>query len=543
MKKDFKNNLAVIAFICALICVVHLIDYEASEPFYNGDETRHVMTGMYFKDILTDLPLNDLIDYTINYYIQYPALGIIIWPPFFYFLEGIFFLFLGSSFLVSKILIIIFTCIGSLYLFLLVRETHEIVTALTSVLIFVFSPMVFQLSRYVMLEMPTLAWSLAAIYYFIRYLKYNRPHYIYLTAVVSAFACLTRFDGIYLFVAFILLLVFQKKISFMWNRDFILSGFILLILIAPFYLATALNVGSVQTASIINSSGKIETIFNTPRLIFFYIYCIPKQIGWIPTILAMLGFGLSMKAKYRQNSIVFYSIIFATYITFTLLAEFEDRHVIYWIPAFSFFSVMGINHITVGMNLLKIRFLLILLVIGSNAAICFSAPGLFVRGYANAAQYIISNSEKSKLCLFDGEYDGNFIFQMRRLDKERKFWILRGDKLFYSSICYPLNRYKEHVVSDNEILKLIEKYDPEYFIVEEPRPYPVPPLAEKLRSVLKSYPDRFILEKVIPIESNLLRMNGVNLNIYRNLNINLNSEKQIEFEMLMLGKSINAIIP
>ena len=94
-----------------------------------------------------------------------------------------------------------------------------------------------------------------------------------------------------------------------------------------------------------------------------------------------------------------------------------------------------------------------------------------------------------------------------------------------------------------EIPKLIEKYDPEYFIVEEPRPYQVPPLAEKLRSVLKSYPDRFILEKVIPIESNLLRMNGVNLNIYRNLNINLNSEKKIEFEMLMLGKSINAIIP
>ncbi len=43
-----------------LLALMHAATHQPSEPFFRSDETRHVMTGVFFRDALVDLPVTSL---------------------------------------------------------------------------------------------------------------------------------------------------------------------------------------------------------------------------------------------------------------------------------------------------------------------------------------------------------------------------------------------------------------------------------------------------------------------------------------------------
>ena len=53
------------------------------EPVFGGDSNRHVVTSIFFRDLLTDTittgHLSNPKDYAERYYEQYPALGLLVW--------------------------------------------------------------------------------------------------------------------------------------------------------------------------------------------------------------------------------------------------------------------------------------------------------------------------------------------------------------------------------------------------------------------------------------------------------------------------------
>jgi hypothetical protein len=63
------------------------------------------MTGVFAADAVRDLPdsLADPKGYAVRYYCQYPALGVISWPPLFYAMEGLAMLALGPHFWVGRV--------------------------------------------------------------------------------------------------------------------------------------------------------------------------------------------------------------------------------------------------------------------------------------------------------------------------------------------------------------------------------------------------------------------------------------------------------
>src|SRR4051812_48330765 len=130
----------------------HFLRHQPSEPFFYGDETRHVMTGVFFRDALLDLPVDRPRDYAVHYYLQYPALGLLVWPPFFHLVEGLFMVPFGTSFVTAQVLVGLFATLGGFYFFLLVRGTHGPAPAAAALLLLALSPAVFILSHQVMLE-------------------------------------------------------------------------------------------------------------------------------------------------------------------------------------------------------------------------------------------------------------------------------------------------------------------------------------------------------------------------------------------------------
>jgi hypothetical protein len=162
-------------------------------------------------------------------------------------------------------------------------------------------------------------------------------------------------------------------------------------------------------------------------------------------------------------------------------------------------------------------------------------PTQYLRGYAQAAQYVVDHTEASTFTLFDGYLDGNFTYQIRRMDPQRRLWVLRGDKLFYASVVNVGQQYTEFVNSEAEMARMLESYDPELVVVESP---PLgdrwTPGARLLRRLLAEHPDRYRLELRIPVERQSSTGETV-LHIYRSLIRNPTPRSSVELEMLTMG--------
>src|ERR1044071_5634626 len=547
-----KESFVTFALIFAL-GLVHLVAWQATEPFFYNDETRHVMTGVYFRDLLHDLPLTHLGDYTVNYYLQYPALGLLVWPPFFYFVEGLAMTLFGTSLIVSKVLIGIFAAIACAYLFHLVRRTHDLTRAAVAVLIFGLSPLIFLHSSYVMLEIPTLALALAAIYHFIRYLDVERRSHLLLAALAAALCALTRFDAIYLLPLFIILLAARRRFRILRRREVIVVAILALVLVVPFYALTAQGIGWFhvrQATETLAPNFHFPGFLSLTRYTFYPSY-LSEQLSLYALIPALAGLIFSVTKGRRESAWPYLAMILATYLTFTPIGEMDSRHAIYWIPAFAFFAAEGVALAANWLRTPKLLLPLAALVIIGVGWNTVAAPKFFVRGYEDAARYVATNSTNSPFCFFVGRLNGNFIYQLRRHDPNRRLWVLRADKLLFSTLISSQVEYKQYADGDEDILATIFKYDPEFLVVEAPQTSNSIGVGdearidfeERVRAVLKAHPERFKLEQEIAVESNDPQYHGMRLQVFRNILRNENPERRLEMEILMLRRSLQTDVP
>jgi hypothetical protein len=532
----------LVALVLVLACA-HGVLYQPSEPFFNNDESRHVMTGVFVRDVLLDLPLSDPRGYTVSYYLQYPALGLLVWPPLFYLIEGLAMLAFGTSVAVSKLLVGLFALTACAYFFLLVSHTHDRFRAAMAVLVFGFSPLVFRLSGQVMLEIPALAFFIAAVYHFVRYLDGQRKRDIWLAAVAAALSVLTRFDAACLTLVLLSVLAAKRSLHILRRREAWLSAGLALLLTVPVIALTAREFGWVHLKTIVQSTSKAPDGFGWAANLFFYPASLPAQIGWFAAVPGIIGLVWAAWGPHRERVWPYLAMAGATYLAFTPLAEREARHAIYWIPAFSVLAVDGTTTVWRRWLPAAARRALAGVMVAGTAWVACRAPTPFVRGYQDAAAYVVAGSADDRFCLFDSFLNGDFIYQVRRADPERRLWVLRGDKILYSTLVMPELGYVEHARGDDEILTLLFAYDPKFIVVED-RPISTDvPAAERLRRLLRTRTDRFRLERTVPLETNLGSYRGVNLRVYRSLVRNPQPRQDIDVEMLGLGRSLQAVLP
>lgn len=545
------GTLLLCGLLLLALAVVYLAAYQHGEPFYNNDETRHVMTGVYFKDLLYDLPLTNARDYTVDYYLQYPALGLLVWPPFFYFLEGLLMSVFGTSLVVPKALVCLFALMACVYLFRLVSLTHDRNRAAVSMLVLGLSPLVFELSHYVMLEVPTLALGLAATYHFISYLEQKRRRDILLAGLFSALAALTRFDAIYLLPLFLILLVVCKEWKLLKRGEVLIVAALALLLVAPFYLLSASGIGWMHFKFVTETLSPNDPAFLSLSRLFFYPSRLPVQLGVVALIPAIVGLVCSLRAGRRSASWIYFAIIAAVYLTFTPMGELQPRHVIYWIPAFAFFAADGLVRVASWLRIQKLYFPLAACVLLSLVWSGLARPLKYVRGYEEAARYVATNSKTSPFCLFVGTLNGNFIYQMRRQDLERRLWVLRAYKLLFSILIVPGIEYRQPAENEETVLDTIFKYDPEFIVLEGTSPPNSGSLEDEMRirfeeqvkTIIRNHPERFRLEKTVAVESNEPGYQGMELKVFRNILRNENPERRLEVDLLMLRRSVETTVP
>ncbi len=516
-----------VVLVLAAIVISHGIN--KGEFNVNIDEAFDATTGLYVADFIRDLPvaLAHPVQYTYAYYAQYPALGLIHWPPFFHFVEGMMFLAFGPSVVAARIAVLLFALVGLYFWFKLVAALHNEWTAAVCTIVLSCLPPVLLYEKAVMLEIPSLALCIAASYFWLQYLDQAKSRSLYWCSIFAGLALLTKQQGVYLALFFLLSAFALGKWRQLLSRPTLWAVGIGLAIAGPFYvLELSIDRQSVA-ANIWQGVDRVP-----PNRFTYYLQALPHQLGWVLLGLSILGVLLCWRYANRRSCIFMLAWIAAWYVTYFVISTKQTRYMVYWLPPFIFFAVAPFTS-RVLPKLAKMGATVV-----TFALICgyawagwrYERP--YVVGYKALATEVLDR-DNGGVVLCDGDLEGNYIFFMRALDPRRRFVVLR--KALYATRVMPQFGSVELVHSRDDVEDILEQYGIKYITVESNEPLLFN--SQRILRDLLATP-QFKLVRSIPIESNLPEWQARSLLLYENLEAKPRTARELRLTMLSMSHDI-----
>lgn len=516
--------------VCVLVSLVVLQGAGRSELFYNTDEAQHGVTGLFFHDFLRDLPLREPADYTFRYYAQYPSLGLIHWPPFFHFAEGVAFLVLDPTPLTARLVVLLFALLGVVYWMRLIHEEQGLGTAVLSALLCFLLPAVLLFERVVMLEIPSLALCCAAAYYWWRFLGDINRRNLFEFAVLASLALLTKQQSLFLAPLCFLSLFATRRWKQMLSGRGVAAFLVAVLLVVPFYVFALMTHGRTIQHDVLGGQAVTDYILSNPLL--FFGRALYRMLGIPLLVLAAAGMITARWWATRMFATYLVLWILSAVGTAMLFATREDRYVIYALPPLLFFAAGPLCIAYASLTVRRLAWALAVLLVAWQFRTAWINEQSYVAGFRPAAERLIATGD-SGLVLFDGDLPGNFTFFARAKDPARRWIILR--KALYVTRIQKQYAGKEIASTTEEIRAVLHRYGVKYVVVVQGRRQLFP-----VQGVLRAYlrTAEFRLLETFPVASNLPEWQNVHLEMFEYVNAQPRTETELHIPMLTLKHDI-----
>jgi len=509
-----------------VVAVVVARGITQGELNYNVDEAQQAVTGLYFADAIRDLPLTHPVQYTYHYYAQYPALGLIHWPPLFHVFEGLLFLVFGPSAVVARSGVLLFALLSSALWYKFVAEIENEWAAALSTIFLATLPAVLVLEKTVMLEVPSMALCIGASYFWWRYLRSGETRLLYWFALLASLALLTKQQSIYLAAFCLLTILAERKWRLLLDRSLLRAlGFCLLLLV-PFYALAFSAHGQTIVHAVFASRPRHASSY------LYYWYSLPSQLG-VPLV-ALSAFGAATSWWWgKKESVVFMLLwVLACYVTLTFVAIKEARYIVYWLPPLVYFAMGPFIAKFSGRWLRGVALGVLLFLAGSQVWSAWGYERPQLSGYAPIARRV-AQSGTPGILLFDGDLPGNFIFYMRAYDPQRRFIVMR--KALYATRIEEGFGRVELLHTREELEQLIKSYGIRFIVATENSPAHFE-VQRTLRELLES--PQFKLLARSPISSDMPEWKGRSVVLYENTQVAPPTEQFLRVKMLTLNHDI-----
>ena len=502
--------------------------------FWWSDAPRHAMDGAFYRDMARSLPVTHLEQWATDYYLQYPAVTVLFYPPLFAFVEAMFFSLFGVSHTVAQLTVSVFFLATAYGTYLLTRQWISRVSAFSCALLFIGTPGMALWGRQVMLEIPAIAFLMWSACFFFRYLDSERPRDLYLVAAFVVAGAYTKQTIIFIVPVYLLTLcyVYGKGIfrrpAVWWSA--LLLGVGMLPLVAFTWLWGRINV---------NQSVGGDWVEYSRRSLAGWIYVArqwPGQVGWAVLGLALVYCaGAMLWKRWRLPRAVLFFLgvwVVTGYLFFTLIALREPRHSILVVFPLVFFAVVAILRVLpVGVGLYAV----LALAVGIFADTLIADKVPYVSGYRAAAQFVCSVAPEDSVVLFSGMRDGSFIFNVRSIPECKNLTVIRSDKLLLR-VAVDREKFgvKELGVNESQFKNMLRQYGVRYVVLE-------PKFWDDLQSmqmlVQALHQEQFKLLTAIPVVSN--RNHGdTELDIYENIGEIATGKNLLRIELPVSGLTV-----
>jgi hypothetical protein len=550
MNKRFFNFINILLLII-VASFFALWDINKGE-LIGTDTCAHALTGIFFSDFFKDLvflkSFKEIWDYIWIYYAHYPHLGLLHWPPLFHLIEGFYFLFVNISESSARFLIYLFLVLALIYYYLLMLKLFNYHVAILSSVLFITSPIIIIYSNIVSLEIPSLSFSLMAIYFFNNFRQDLRTVDGFLTSIATSLAILTKQTAIFLILFYLIYFLFnynEYKLTInILHKKLILFFASIVTLIFPYYFLAMYFHSSAIFKDVFIGSVIMSPYLSIYNYMYYIIY-LDQQISYV-TILLLIIYLILIITSYKKLvlSASFLIIwVLSCYLTFTFIAQKDVRYIIYWIPALTGVASLGFMEIN---NYIKNKYnitssiyanivMIIIILLSVTSGFIIKRP--FKEGYDNIAKYIVSKGQdrKNDIILYDGYDYKNMIFSLRKNGPNRKIYLFRTSKYFYATNILSQYETKNIISEKNDILSFLKKYGIRYIILSHNVDMTM--ISSKNLRELISENNNFILLKIFYVNSNDDTNGYISVYYYKE-GKPLASGTEIEMQMPTIGKTI-----
>jgi hypothetical protein len=497
-----------------------------------SDASRHAMDGVFYRDLFRTLPLGHMKQYAMNYYLQYPALAILFYPPLFALVEAVFFQIFGISLFSAQLTVAVFYLSAAWGAYFLSRRWLGHLSALAVSLLFIGLPEVALWGRQVMLEIPACAFLKWSAVVFFRYLDQSKPQSLYLVVVLLAAGAYTKQTVLFILPVFLWMLWSENGRAILKDRHFWAGAALLTALMTPLAILN-LTITRYNVDSVLGGEWAPFPVFSWQGWTY-YLRQFPSQTTRPVVLLssAALVLGVLRPGWWGQGEKYFAGWLVGGYIFFSLIALKEPRHSVLILLPLAFFSVRCIQSISA----MPARATSVLAVVFAGATFGHTllrdeVPRMY--GYREAADYVAGRAPQGSVILFSGYRDGAFIFDLRSRIDRRDLSTLRSDKL--------LLRVRQRWLAADELKltgaetgEMLNHYGVKY-VVSQPNFWGDLKNLQMLQGVLHS--PQFRLVATIPITSNV-NHEDQQIEIYENLEpINKTGRQRIRLELPIIGQT------
>jgi hypothetical protein len=453
--------------IFAAFAVVMFVTAPTNDDFAWSDAPRHGLNGIFLRDFLIAMPLEDPRQYAVDYYLRYPALTILFYPPLFsVFLAGSYSIF-GFSHAVAQGTVAFFHLALGLGGYVFARRWMTHGYAIAASLLLAGAPEIAFWGRQLMLDIPAYAWLLLMAVAFVRYLDYGENRYLWLTIALFTASLYTKQTS--LFVIFALaagVIASQGRQAFRNPRLWITAAALLLLLVPLIVLH--FKFGQVNAASVLGSQ-RADASRLSIEAWTYYAAQLPGQLGWPTVILAVIYLaGAAVKPSWRlprAHMVFLVAWFIAGYLFFSYIMVREPRHDLMVLLPVPIFAVLAIQRIA-GSRFRKTG----LAVAGAIAAASIAwslvvRPVTWVSGYPEVAGVVLEQAPRNSVVLFSGYRDGSFIFNIRA-GQRSDLSVARADKLLLRVAIERERGVQDRGLTADRIEGLIKQHAIHYVVAE-----------------------------------------------------------------------------
>ena len=498
-----------------------------------SDAPRHALNGVFVKDLVAAMPLDDPSAYAYAYYAKYPALTILFYPPLFYIISAPFYALFGVSHETALLVVALHYLAFGWGMWRLFRFWLPSWQALAATVVLGAAPEVAFWGRQVMLEIPAyafLAWSA------VLFTKYRRGHgnaCLYWASLLLALAMYTKISTGFMALAWTATLLAEQRGALLRQRHVWGSMLLLGVILVPLVVLTV-KFGQANVQSV---SGIADAEVSRRSLSgwLWYARRIPGQMGWPVTLAALAGLLLCASRRLthslgKADKVFWISWLVCGYLFFSLIDLKEARHSIFILAPVALLAILALGSLPARWAPAGCAALALAVVLQTVVA----RPVHYVDGYAQAADFIARHAPRDSSVLFSGYRDGSFVFNMRAREDRRDLSVVRADKLLLKVAVRRELGVEQKDLSEGEIAARINQLGIHY-VVAQPHFWNDLQAMQRFERVLASAQ----FEKVARIATpSNYPAHEQELIIYRNLGPVGDGHTQLNLDLSIIGRAV-----
>jgi len=435
----FRNKSTASAVLVACLAVaIGVATYWTSpraEDFWWPDSASFALNGALVHDYLVSGFRMSPLTFANEWFRRFPAVTISLYPPIFPLVEAIAFLLFGVSHAVAQAVVAAFTALAAVGIYRTARTALDWPAAAATMLLFAAAPGVFQWSRQVMMEIPSLAFLLLASASLLRHQADGKSRDLWLSLLWTLAAIYTKQTAIFAVPAFAASLVLAHG----WRAALrppaltvAACGVVALLPLLGFTLMMAPQLLDIAFGKMSAAHLSSDILWPT-RLeqTTSYILAMPEVIGWPLLLLSVLYALLVMVRGWqtpaeRRLGILLAGWFLCGFAYLGLTGHFESRYAVILVVPFA------IAPAQLGARLagraphsylpVCAAFLLFFITL---------ATGHIDRiaGYDRVAAYILEHSAQDDVIWFQVYKTQNPSFSLRSRSAQPKVFVQRAEKL------------------------------------------------------------------------------------------------------------------